>query len=93
MNGIAECSEGNFFASICNYRCNLGYEIGAGSSRSRCEADQEWSQEKAVCEKIICADDNQYLSMVCAGNQLVIHYIFKSVFVRLILNIIVLHEN
>nr|CAB3266734.1 sushi, von Willebrand factor type A, EGF and pentraxin domain-containing protein 1 [Phallusia mammillata] len=58
-NGATECTESNLFESVCEYVCDAGYEITAGSARAQCQDDQTWDKAKATCEKKICPSDNQ----------------------------------
>lgn len=53
LHGVADCSKGNKFGSMCKYQCRKGYEL-RGSAKRRCKADGDWNKNKPVCELGTC---------------------------------------
>lgn len=47
-HGTFECSDGDTYNSVCEFRCNEGYKLSGSLSRT-CLDDHRWSGQEAEC--------------------------------------------
>ena len=53
-NGIVVCTAERSYRSICQFKCNDGYELN-GNNIMECSAEKKWNPDEApTCEEILC---------------------------------------
>nr|XP_039248480.1 sushi, von Willebrand factor type A, EGF and pentraxin domain-containing protein 1-like [Styela clava] len=53
LNGTVECTDGNFYGSVCTYQCGYGY-ILIGESTRKCLEDSAWDNLEPECATLTC---------------------------------------